>query len=85
MGQTDRQTDRHQPDAQTLFASRGQRQQVCVQPRPSAVNMTLPAFTALCRAAAPLLMSAGAYYRSISPARRHSAANPPRAAAVAYR
>jgi len=33
---------------------------VCVQPRPSAVNMTLPAFAAECRAAALLLLSTGA-------------------------
>jgi len=36
----------------------------------SAVNMTLPAFAAVRRAAALLLLSAGAYYRSIFPARR---------------
>jgi len=34
--------------------------QVCVQPRPSAVNMSLPAFAAVHRAAPPLLLSAGA-------------------------
>jgi len=44
-------------------------EQVCVQPRFSAVNMTLPAFAAVRRAAAPLLLSAGACRRSISPAR----------------
>ena len=38
----------------------------CVQPRPLAVNVTLPTFAALQRAAAPLLLSAGACYRSIS-------------------
>ena len=34
--------------------------QVSVQPRPSAVNVTLPAFAAAHCAAAPLLLSAGA-------------------------
>jgi len=34
--------------------------QVSVQPPPSAVNTTLPAFAAECHAAAPLLLSAGA-------------------------
>jgi len=43
--------------------------QVHVQPPPSAVNVTLPAFAAERRAAAPLLMlGAGAGHRSISPA-----------------
>jgi len=32
------------------------KQQVCVQPRPSAVNKTLPAFAAECSAAALLLL-----------------------------
>jgi len=51
--------------------------QIFVQPRPSAVNMTLPAFAAECRAEggmptarrAPLMLSAGACYQSISPSR----------------
>jgi len=34
--------------------------QVSVQPPPSAVNTTLPAFAAECHAAAPLLLSTGA-------------------------
>ena len=34
--------------------------QVCVQPRPSAVNMALPAFIAERRIAVPLLLSAPA-------------------------
>jgi len=42
------------------------RQQVCVQPH-STVNVTLPAFDTERRAAAPLPLSAGACYRSISP------------------
>ena len=42
------------------------RRQVCVQPSTSVVNMTLPAFAAERRAAAPLLVSAGSYYRWIS-------------------
>jgi len=42
------------------------RQQVCVQPH-STVNVTLPAFGTERRAAAPLPLSAGACYRSISP------------------
>jgi len=37
--------------------------EVCVQPRPSAVNVTLPAFTAERRAAAPLLLSIGMSHR----------------------
>jgi len=40
--------------------------------------MTLPAFAA----AVPLLLSAGACYRAIFPARGRSAANPPDAAAA---
>jgi len=48
-----------------LFIFRG----VCVQPHPSAVSVTLPAFAAERRAAAPLLLSPGACYRSISPVR----------------
>jgi len=56
---------RHATGAVFCFVSR----QVCVQPRSSAVNTTRHAFPADCRAAAPLLLSAGACYRSISPAR----------------
>jgi len=43
---------------------------LCVQPRLSAVNVTLPAFAAERRAAAPLLLGPGACYRSIPPACR---------------
>jgi len=43
---------------------------LCVQPRFSAVNVTLPAFAAERRAAAPLLLGPGACYRSIPPACR---------------
>jgi len=44
--------------------------QVCIQPRSSAVNTTLPACAAERRAAAPLLLGAGTRCcRSISPAR----------------
>ena len=54
---------------------------MCVQPCQSAVNMTLPAFAAECRAAALLLLSTGACScyadeRLLLPAGR-SAANPP--------
>jgi len=50
----------------------------------SAVNMTLPAFAAERRAAAPLLLGAGAVDRYVLPAGR-SAANPPHAAASVER
>jgi len=46
----------------------------------SAANMTLPAFAAERRAAAPMLLGAGAVDRYVLPAGR-SAANPPHAAA----
>jgi len=51
---------------------------VCVQPRPSAVNTTLPVFAAERRAAAPLLLSAPAAgtCRSISPAGRALSSKP---------
>ena len=59
------------------------KQQVCVQPPTSAVNVTLPALAAERRAAgavphtaAPLLMGAGACYRSISPTRRALSSKP---------
>jgi len=52
-----------------------------VQPRPSAINTTLPAFAAAHRAAAPLLLSAGDCYRSIFPA-RGALSSKPAAAAV---
>jgi len=47
--------------------------------------MTLPASAAERRSAAPLLLSAGACYRSISPAAGRSAANPPHAAVAVDR
>jgi len=47
-----------------------------VQPRPSAVNMTLPAFAADSHVAVPLLLSAGACCRSISPAQGALGINP---------
>jgi len=48
-----------------------------VQPRSSAVNMTLPAFAAKRRAAAPLLLGTGALRcRSISPARTALSSKP---------
>ena len=43
-----------------------QLKQVCVQPPPSAVNVTLPAFAAERRAAAGLLLSAGACCTTIA-------------------
>jgi len=49
--------------------------EVCVQPRPSAVNTTLPAFAAERRAAAPLLLGAGRC-RSISAARTALSSKP---------
>jgi len=55
------------------------------KPRPSAVNKTLPAFAAERRAVTPLLLSAGARYRSTSRARGRSAANPPHTAAAVDR
>jgi len=55
------------------------------KPRPSAVNKTLPAFAAERRAVTPLLISAGAHYRSIFRARGRSAANPPHTAAAVDR
>jgi len=47
-----------------------------VEPRPSAVNMALPAFAAERRAAVPLLLNAGACYRSISPVCRVLSSKP---------
>ena len=43
-----------------------QLKQVCVQPPPPAVNVTLPAFAAERRAAAGLLLSAGACCTTIA-------------------
>ena len=57
--------------------------EVCVQPRTSAVNKTLPAFAAECHAAMSLLLSADTHNcRSISPPAWHSAAKPLRNSAV---
>ena len=58
--------------------------QLSVQPRPSPVYMTLPAFVAERRAAATMLMGAGARRcRSLSPARTALSSKPPHAAAAA--
>ena len=54
-----------------------QLQQVCVQPRPWAVNVTLPTYAAERPAAAPLLLGAGfRCCRSIFPARTALSSKP---------
>jgi len=71
-----------------------QLKQVCVQPSPSAVNVTLPAFAAERRAAAGLLLRASACCTTIAARLQlhidllhagRSAANPPHAAAAVDR
>ena len=59
--------------------------QVCIEPRLSAVNVSLPAFAAERRAAASLLLSAGACYLLTSPAGAALRANSPHATAAVDR
>ena len=46
------------PQRRSRLYTRQLKQQVCVEPRPSAVNMTLPAYATERRAAAQLLLAA---------------------------